>query len=152
MNSKKYPVENYVPINATSKGTLHDTLQKLKFDRIMSDPVYHFENCYITNFDLIHHECRNDKLHHSREYYQTISKRDLESRINDDDLKYHFMSATIKCERHDLGFERVIAKEHFNREKMQQKLEQKCIFLSSMRKRAYFKTKRTTENCNSLKF
>ena len=79
MDRPRYPVSNYVPYNPTNEMSskkfgrcLHTTLQKMTYDRIMSDLKYHFENCYVINFDLIHHKCRGDVLKHSRRYYETI--------------------------------------------------------------------------------
>ena len=68
MNSRKYPVQNYVPYNpnktTTKNRTFNDldlTLKQMIFDEIVNDPDYHFKNCFVTNFDLIHHECRDDQ-------------------------------------------------------------------------------------------
>ena len=146
MNSERYPMLNYVPINPTKrlntnnfKGDLHSTLQKMKYNKIISDLDYHFQNCYISNFDIIHHECRGDKLSHDRRHYETIFKKNIDDEINSDDVKYHFISSAIKSERKDIAFERRIFKEHFSRENLEKKLEKKSVFLSSMKKRAYFK-------------
>ena len=72
MNSKKYPVINYVPTKVTTqtKKDLDLILKQMTYDTILNDNDYHFENCYITNFDLIHNECRGDKLNFSRRFYQ----------------------------------------------------------------------------------
>ena len=42
------------------------------FNEIIQNPDQHFEKTFITNFDLIHHQCRGDELSHSREYYETL--------------------------------------------------------------------------------
>ena len=90
MNLEKYPVQNYVPINPTKKLNIKDdldfTLKKMTFKKIVDDPDYHFQNCYVTNFDLIHHECRGDELSHSREHYETIFKKNINDEINSVDL------------------------------------------------------------------
>lgn len=51
MNSKKYPVNNYVPKNLQKtdriKDNFHDLdtrLKQMTFDEIVQDPDYHFEN------------------------------------------------------------------------------------------------------------
>ena len=157
MDSKRYPVQNYVPINPTKrlntnnfKGDLDFTLRKMAFDKIVDDPDYHFQNCYITNFDLIHHECRGDELSHDRQHYETIFKKNIEDEINSNDVKYRFISSAIKSERKDVAFEKAIFKQHFNRENLEEKLEKKSVFLSSMKKKAYFKRK--TNDCKSLMF
>ena len=47
----------------------------MTFNKIIQNPDEHFEKTFITNFDLIHHQCRGDKLSHSREYYETLFKK-----------------------------------------------------------------------------
>ena len=104
MNSERYPVQNYVPTNPMKKLTgnfehdLDTTLQKMTFDKIVNEPDYHFENSYVTNFDLIHHECRGDDLSYSRIHYETICKKNLNGEIETDDLRYHFLSSAIKSD------------------------------------------------------
>ena len=142
MNSEKYPIQNYVPINPRLNSNFgHDlgfTLQKMTFKKIVDDPDYHFQNSYITNFDLIHHECRGDELSHSREHYETIFKKNINDEIKCDDLRYHFLSSAIRSERKDVVIEKGIFKEHFSRQKLEKKLEKKCVFLSSMKKKVHF--------------
>ena len=111
----------------------------MSFDRILGDPDYHFRYSYITNFDLIHNECRGDELFHDRSYYETIFKKNIDDEINTIDAKYHFISSAIKCERKDVNIEKTIFKQHFNRENLEKELEKKSVFLSSMKKRAYLK-------------
>ena len=163
MNSQRYPTQNYVPHNPENnfygrERDLDSTLQKMKFDKITADPDYHFQNCYVTNFDLINHECRGDPLQNSREHYETIFKRKLNEEIKSEDLRYCFFSAAVRSERKDIGFEKSIFKEHFDRDAVEKKLEKKGIFLSSMKRRAYLRKQKTndckslTDDCKSLKF
>ena len=56
---------------------LHSRLNKIKYDEIIENLNYHFESCFITNFDLINNEGRNDKLEYSRQHYQTIFYNEL---------------------------------------------------------------------------
>ena len=49
---------------------------------IISDPDEYFEKTTITNFDLIHHHCRGDKLIHDRKYYETLFKKKLDFEFN----------------------------------------------------------------------
>ena len=44
----------------------------MTFNEIVNNTDYHFQNSYITNFDLIHHNCRGDPLNHTKKYYETI--------------------------------------------------------------------------------
>ena len=156
MNGKRYPVQNYVPTNpmkSVSKKFGHNldtTLQKMTFTKIVNDPDYHFENCYVINFDLIHHECRGDELSHSKKYYETIYKKNINEEINCDNSRYRFLSSAIKSQRKDVSFEKEIFSEHFNRNNLEKKLEKKGIFLSSMKKKAYLNKK--TDDCKSLMF
>ena len=48
-------------------------------------------------------------------------------------------------------FEKDIFKEHFGREESEKKLQKKGVFLSAMKKKAYFK-KNKTDDCKSLSF
>ena len=154
MNSKRYPTQNYVPINPENnfygrERSLDSTLKKMTFDKIVADPYYHFQNCYVTNFDLINNECRGDPLSNSREHYETIYKKKLYDEIKSEDLRYHFLSAAIRSERNDVNFEKSIFKEHFDRDALEKKLEKKGIFLSLMKRKAYLK-KKQNEECKSL--
>ena len=92
MNCKKYPTNNYIPtrpklLNDHDRFDLDAQLQQMTFNEIMQNPDSHFENAYITNFDLIHHECRGDKLTHDRKYYETLFNKRLNSEINNDNDK-----------------------------------------------------------------
>ena len=152
MNCERYPVQNYVPINPTkklSKNFGHDlrtTLQMMTFTKIVNDPDYHFENSYITNFDLIHNECRGDELSHSKKYYETIYKKNINEEI-DSDNRYRFISSAIRSQQKDLVIEKEIFSEHFDRDNLEKKLQKKGVFLSSMKKKVYLKK---TDDCKSL--
>ena len=142
INSERYPVQNYIPTNPmkrpNSNNFGHDldtTLLKMKFQKIMEDPEYHFKNCFITNFDLIHNECIGDKLVHTRKHYETISNKKINEEIPTDDLRYRFISNAIKSKRNDVFFEKEVFNEHFNKNKLEKELEKKGVFLSSMKKR-----------------
>ena len=142
MNSERYPVQSYVPINPMkrldSSNIGHDlstTLKKLKFKKIIDDPDYHFKNCFISNFDLIHHECRGDKLMYTKKHYQTIYNKEINEEITSDDQRYCFISSAIKSQREDVVFEKKVVNEHFNKNKLKEELEKKGVFLSSMKKR-----------------
>ena len=126
---------------------LDTTLRKMTFEKIVDDPDYHFQNSYITNFDLIHHECRGDDLSYSKKHYETITKKSINNEIENDNIKYRFISSAIKSERKDVAFEKEIINEHFDIEK---KLEKKGVFLSSMKKRVHLNKK--TDDCKSLMF
>ena len=158
MNSNRYPVQNYVPTNPFKRQhsnnfghDLDDTLKKFAYEKIINDPVYHFQNCYVINFDLIHHQCRGDELLHSRKFYETIYNKKINEEIMNNHLKDRFISSAIKCERNDVFFEKEVFNEHFIRDKLEKKLEKNGVFLSSMKKKAFFK-KKNTDDCKSLFF
>ena len=144
----KYPVNSYIPTKVTEVHDLHSRLNKMKFDEITEDFDYHFKNCYVMNFDLIHHECRGDKLNHSRNFYQTIFYNQMKKNLSEEDQK-KFISLAIKAEREDVNYEKKVITEHFKKISFEENLEKKGIFLSAMRKKIYFKK---TEDCKSIKF
>ena len=109
MNSERYPIHNYVPFNPMKRMNsinfghdLDTALKKMAFEKIIQDPDYHFKNCYIINFDLIHHECRGEELSNTRKHYETIFKKNINEEIAANDLRYRFISSGIKSERKDV--------------------------------------------------
>ena len=134
----RYPVGGYVPKKVDYVFDLHTRLNKTKYDEIINDFDRHFKNCYVTNFDLINHECRGDQLNHTRKFYETVFENDLKNNLNSEDA-YNFCSSGLKSGRKNLFFEKKVYQNHF---KNIEKLERKGIFLSSMRKRFY-----STEDC-----
>ena len=134
----KYPVISYVPTKVDKIYDLHTRLNRMKYDEILNDLDGHFSNCYITNFDLINHECRGSKLEYSKRFYETIFSNDIKKNIRKED-RDNFCSSAIKSERKDLHFEKKVISDHFKKD-----LESKGIFLSSMRKKFFLKN---TDNC-----
>ena len=63
---------------------LHNKLKKMDFDDIINNPETHFQNAYVTNFDLIHDWARGDPLCYSKKFY------------------YQFVAAAIKSQRDDV--------------------------------------------------
>ena len=122
----------------------------MTFNQIVNDPDYHFDNCFITNFDLIHHQCRGDELSYSKKHYETISNKKIKEEIASEDVRNRFVSTAIKSERKDKTIEKQIFKQHFNREIVEENLQKKGVFLSSMKKKANFERK--TDDCKSLLF
>ena len=126
------------------------TLKQMTFNEIVNDPCYHFENSYVSNFDLIHHECRGDELSYSRKHYETIWNKKIKEELVSEDIQNRFISSAIKFKRKDVTIEKQVFKEHFNREIVEENLQKKGAFLSSMKKKANFKRK--TDDCKSLLF
>ena len=143
----RYPVNNYVPTKMTEIHDLHSRLNKMKYE-IIENFDYHFKNCFVTNFDLIHHECRDDKLNFSREHYETVFYNELKENLNEQNQE-KFVASAIRSERKDVNSEKKVISEHFNRFEIEKKLEEKGVFLSAMKKNFYFKK---TDDCKSIKF
>ena len=147
---EKYLVNSYVPSKVTEKDKdLHLKLKEITYSEIFDNLNYYFKNCYITNFDSIHNECRGDKLNFSRKFYQTIFFDEVEKKIKEIDRE-KFISTAIKSERIDLNIEKKLIIEHFcKKESFEKTLEKKGIFLLAIRKKIYYKK---TEDCKSIKF
>ena len=148
MNSSKYPMCSYVPTKpkSTKFYDLHQRLQEMTFEEVVNNPKEHFDNVYIKNFDLIHHQSRGDVLNYSEKFYKTISISQLKQ--IDYPKSYQFVAAAIKSERDDVYLEKNVIKKHFKKD-IELKLIEQNVFLSSMKKRAYFRKK---GKCNFLRF
>ena len=127
-------MNSYIPTKVMEVYDLNSRLNNMKYNEIMQDLEYHFQNCYITNFDKIHHECRGDKLNFSKKYYETIFYNELKKYIPEA-IREKFISFAIKSEREDMNFERKVILEHFNKMKVEKELEKKGVFLSAMKKK-----------------
>ena len=92
---------------------LDDRLNQMKFDEIIENSDSYFENVKLSNFDLIHHECRGGELSFSKKHYQTLYKEKLNSEFIDSKQKSSFISLAIKCHRDDVIVEKRIIDEHF---------------------------------------
>ena len=139
-----YPVNSYIPRKIHCVHDLDSRLNDMKYKEILNDVDGYFKRCYVTNFDLINHQCRGDKLNFSKKFYETIFSKELRENLNDFDQN-NFIASGIKSERSDLYFEKKIYLDHFKRV---EEFEKRGIFLSNMRKKAYFKK---TDDCK-LKF
>ena len=142
--STRYPINNYIPTKVTEVHDLNSRMNKMKYDEIIENLEYHFQNCYITNFDKIHHECRGDELSFSKRYYETIFYDRLNQNI-DQQNREKFISSAIRSERKDINFERKVMLEHFKKLKIEKELEERGVFLSAMKKK-FFKKK----DCKSI--
>ena len=70
-------------------------LDDLKFENFMENPDQSFRNTKIVNFDIIHHECRGDKLEKSCAHYQTVFKDDF-LRITLKEIKKTVLSSALR--------------------------------------------------------
>ena len=142
MDYRKYPTNSYIPtkpkmLNEHDKFDLDARLQQMTFNEIIQNPDNHFENAFITNFDLIQNQCRGEKLTHDRKFYETLFKEKLNSEINDIEQKDRFVSAAINSERKDVYIEKEIYKDQFSRKLFREKLNKNGVFLSNMRRKKY---------------
>ena len=120
----------------------------MTYNEIIEDFDYHFKNCYLTNFDLIHHECRGSKLEFSKKFYETIFYDKVKENLSEEN-KEKFLSAAIKSEREDVNIEKKLIIEHLKKVSFERNLEKKGIFLSAMRKNFIVKKQM---NVNQLNF
>ena len=148
--STKDPVNNYVPTKVTEVHDLNSRLNKMRYDEIMGNLEYHFQNCYLTNFDKIHHERRGDEQSFSNRHYETIFHDRLNQNI-DESNREKFISYAIKSERCEINFERKVILEHINRLKIEEELERGGAFLSAMRKK-FLKEKQMIVNQLNFKY
>ena len=104
------------------------TLKQMTFNEIVNDPDYHFENCFVTNFALIHHECRGDELSYSKKHYETISNKKNNEELVSEGVRNRFISSAIKSERKDMTIEKEVFQEHFNRKIIEENLQKRVFF------------------------
>ena len=82
VNDKKILRNSYVLTrpkfyNKHNKVDLDTRLQQETYNEIISNPDKYFQEMTITNFDLIHHHCRGDKLTHDRNITKLYLKKIL---------------------------------------------------------------------------
>ena len=91
-------------------------LDDLKYEKFQENPDNYMKNVKIINFDLIHHQCRGDKLQHSEEHYQTVFAKNLIRHKNED--KKHFVSSALRTQKdlqQPIYFEKKVVKDHFSK-------------------------------------
>ena len=115
----------------------------MKFNEIIENSDSYFENVKLTNFDLIHNECRGSEFSFSKKHYQTLYKEKLNSELIDSKQKSSCISLAIKCHRNDVIVEKRIIDEHFFKN-----FEKKIFFLSNMRRMKFKKT----DDCKKLPY
>ena len=128
MENKTIYVNNYIPYYPVYKDSLHETLLRSKYEKINKNKEEYFKNAKIVNFDIINHECRQDPLKNSVEYYQTIKEEDLQYARKSDEEQ--FISTAIK---NDVEVDRDVIIKHFKNSTDLVRFKQKNkILLSSM--------------------
>ena len=51
----------------------------LKYDAALKNSDTYIKNVVVKHFDIIHHECRGDKLEKPYDYYQTVKDKELKN-------------------------------------------------------------------------
>ena len=89
-------------------------LDDLKFEKFMENPDQSLRKTKIVNFDIIHHECRGNKLEKSYEYYQTVFKVNF-NKYNKRDEKKVLSSAFRNQDKlqQSIYFEKDLVLSHF---------------------------------------
>ena len=85
----------------------------MKFNEIIENSDSYFENVKLSNFDLIHNECRGSELSFSKKHYQNLYKEKLNSELIDSKQKSSFISSAFRCHRDNVIVEKRIIDEHF---------------------------------------
>ena len=79
-------------------------IDDLKYDRFVNYVNSHFSSAKVINFNIIHHQCRGDKLENLQQYYETICNKGFEN------YECHFqnlaVSTAIKSEPDDINIEK----------------------------------------------
>ena len=105
----------YVPVYTPVKDRDFLTyLDDLKFEKFMENPDQSLRNTKIVNFDIIHHECRGDKLDKSYDYYQTVFKKNFRNYSKTD--KKTVLSSALRNQnklQQSIYFEKDLIVSHF---------------------------------------
>ena len=87
-------------------------IDQLKYKEFQKDRDAYINQTKITNFDIIHHECRGDRLDISIKEHNTIKKEKLKQLPPSE--KYAAVAACFRSTNKNLVIEKSVAKEHFN--------------------------------------
>ena len=106
---------NYIPKYTPPEERDFSTyLDDLKYEKFMKNTDQSFKKTKIGNFDIIHHQCRGDKMEHSESYYQTIFKKNLEKHKKQD--KKIFVLSALRNQKElqqEIFCEKKLVSEHF---------------------------------------
>ena len=89
-------------------------IDDLKYHNFLKDMDSHVSRVKITNFNIIHHECRGDRLENPEQYYKTIYDKNFDN--YEDHIQNEAVSCAIKSERDDIYFERDFLNRHMKRD------------------------------------
>ena len=85
---------------------------QLKYKEFKKDRDAYINETKITNFDIIHHECRGDKLEKTIKEHNTIKKEKLKQLPPSE--KYAAVAACFRSSNKNIVVEKSVAKEHFS--------------------------------------
>ena len=72
-------------------------IDALKCEEFLKDTDSHFKTAQVVNFDIIHHECREDPLQGSYKEYQTVNKKDMDKCSSNSEKK--IVNSAIRCDK-----------------------------------------------------
>ena len=115
--SEKIYTNRYIPLYVASdlkwyeQGGLMTYIDLMKNENFTRDRDLYLQNAKIVNFDIIHHECRGDKLNGSYKQYKTVVKNDLDKMPSNH--KKEALGACMRSSRKDLHVQRDLMLEYF---------------------------------------
>ena len=112
-------------------------IDNLKYDHFINNMDSHFSNAKVTNFDIIHYQCRGDELENPQQYYKTIFDKVIVNYENH--VCSQAILSAIKAEHDDIHFKRDFLKFHIKRD-IEKDLISNGIFVKKNRKK-------TTDDC-----
>ena len=86
----------------------------LDYKEMSDNPTKYFHDKKVINFDIIHHECRGDKLSNSYKHYKTVKANDLKN-YPDKDKKETLSGVFRNVNRDDLWVQRDLMLDYFKK-------------------------------------
>ena len=118
-------------------------IDNLKYDNFVGDMDSHFSKAKVINFDIIHHQCRGNKLEKPEQYYQTIHDKDFVNYENH--VRNETILTAIKSEGDDIHFEHGFLKQHIKTD-VEKDLMSNGFFIKKNN------NKKTPDDCKKMKF
>ena len=132
---EKIFVNNYILLPS------FDFYTKSRLQDILSRPSQYFANVEIKNFDIIYHDLYQKELDYPLKHYQTIFKDSF--KVFDKDVTGYLLTHARRSKRNNIFFEKEFERGRFLK-------KDPHIFLSTMKKKFYYKKLKvtTTDNTN----
>ena len=86
-------------------------IDQLEYERFSNDRDHYLKNVKLSNFDIIHSQCRGDERKHCDKFYQTITNKNLEKMPSDHKKKA--LAACARSKRNDLYVQRDLMISYF---------------------------------------